>query len=347
MTSETIIATDSDASQWDAIVNDSPHSSLFHTWRWLKIAEKYSKCTLYPLLFKRENEPVGIFPLFYQKRYFLDMIFSPPPNTALLFLGPVIRGNPQQKSYKNESIRIEFQEMVNLFISKNFKPHYASFAFPSGFIDVRPFKWAGYRTISMFDYTTNLQCGLDSLWNSLRRKLRTDINRAVRRGIYVEEGGEKELEVLYDLMVRRYKEQNKVLKVPKQYLIDIYRSFPENLKIFTVKYEGKIVTGSVELLFQDEVISWLGNPKPYTTISPSPNDLLSWEIIKHISSKGFSFYTTLGAAGDNRLHQYYSAKFNPELRLRLAAKKTSVVADWIERGYMNFIKPVSEKIRSR
>jgi len=339
-----IIASDEDAQQWDAIVANSPHGTIFHTWNWLKIAGKYSSSKLYPLIFKKGKEPVGIIPLFYQEKSSLRMVFSPPSYLALLFLGPILSQNKEQRSYKNEFLWIEMQHELDGYIQRNFKPHYCLISTAPGLFDARPYRWAGFRTENSYDYLIDIRSGPETLWENLPKNFRQDINRSVKNNISVEEGGERELGIIYDLLVQRYKEQGRPVKVPKQYLIDLYREFHDHIKIFVAKYEDSIVTGSVELGYKDVIGSWIGNLKPSIDISPSPNGILIWEMIRYAALHGYHYYTVYGAAGNERLYQYYLTKFNPQLQYRFTAKKASVLGDWIEQGYLHLIKPLTEKI---
>lgn len=44
------IALEEDAEQWDAAVHSALHSTLFHPWKWLKIEEKHTDTTFYPVM---------------------------------------------------------------------------------------------------------------------------------------------------------------------------------------------------------------------------------------------------------------------------------------------------------
>ena len=99
--------------QWDDIVKNSPYGTIFHTLKWLKIVEKHTKNKLYPLIGFKGKEIIGIFPVFYQKRGPLRMIFSPPPKVAMPYLGQIYIGYNQWKQNKRESISIEFQAQID------------------------------------------------------------------------------------------------------------------------------------------------------------------------------------------------------------------------------------------
>ena len=58
-------------------------------------------------------------------------------------------------------------------------------------------------------------------------------------------------------------------------------TFNDNITVFVTLIEGEIVTGLIDLHYRDTLYSWIGNPKPRMPISPSPNDLMAWEIIRY------------------------------------------------------------------
>ena len=97
-----------EAGEWDDLVNKSPQGSIFHTWRWLKIVEKHTNSKLYPLIGMKGNTPIGIFPIFFKKKS-LNMVFSPPPGSAIPYLGPAIVNYNALKQSKRESIYKGFQ----------------------------------------------------------------------------------------------------------------------------------------------------------------------------------------------------------------------------------------------
>jgi hypothetical protein len=345
MVTEVSLAKDTEAKLWDEIVENSPHGTIFHTWRWLKITEKYTKFQFYPLLIRTGDEVRGIFPIFHRSHLFISMIFSPPPHAAIPCLGPVIVDYEKQRLYKKELILTELQGAIDEYLHRQLKSNYVSIAFSPGLNDPRPFGWAGYRVSSAYDYETDLSCGSEIMWEQLPKNLRQNVNRAVKRGLSVEIGTERDVDALYEIMVRRYKEQDKFVHVPKEYLLDLYRSFDGSMRIFVAKFEGNVISGSIELFHKDKVTSWIGTPKPLINISPSPNDLISWEIIKYSIERKFRSYTTFGAAGDERLHAYYASKFNPELKMRYIVKKISFIARIAEKGFYHILNPVSDRIR--
>jgi len=343
------VGREEDAELWDRLVESSPHGTIFHTWKWLKIAEKHTNSRLYPLIGYKGTEPVGIFPLFFQRKTFLKMVFSPPPHTAIPYLGPVLVNYDKLKQHKKENSFLEFQREVDRFLKDKLRAEYVYISLPPGLSEPRPFKWTGYEVEPAYGYLNDLSNGIDNLWKNFEKKLRGDIERGKRRGITVEEGDKEEVGIIYDLLLDRYAEQNKIVTVPKEYLFDVYDSFFQNIKVFVAKYKGEIVSGLIDIHGtdihnRDRAATWIGNPRPKFKISPSPNDLLTWEAMKYACEHGFKYYETIGTAGDERLHNYYS-KFNPELLVRFSMRKySSFIPKLMEMAYIK-TKPVYWRIK--
>jgi predicted N-acyltransferase len=342
---EIIIANEKNASDWDRIVDNSNNSTLFHKWEWLKTVEKYTKTTFYPLMASDMGTPIGIFPLFVQKRFFVKSLFSPPPQAALPYLGPIMKFKEEEREYTKESLFIEFCSKVIEFISSKIKPNYTSFVFSPGMYDMRPFIWAGYEVAPYYCYYMDIsKTNPNHILSQLKKNLRNGINRAIRFGVTIREGGEHELDAIYGLMERRYDEQDKLVTVNKQYLQEIYSKFKKNIRISVAEYNGEIITGIVDLHYNNKIASWIGNPKPETR-HINANDLLNWMALKWACDNGLKRYEQIGAAGVPRLYSFYS-KFNFELLLCLTAKKySSPVFKIMENTYTNVIKPTKAKLK--
>jgi len=338
MTLELKVAQEDDAKEWDSIISKSLHGTLFHTWTWLRLAEKHTQTTLYPLIGLKDNVPIGVFPLFYQKKGPFRLVFSPPPSTVLFYLGPVIADYNKIKQEKREKIFLNFQESVDNFIKNKLNAQYISISLTPDLQDPRPFLWSGYSIEPQYDYIIDLSRGVDSLLRDIDKKQRQNLSRAKKRGILVELGGKNEYEEILNLMDIRYKQQGKIVSPSRKYLLDIYDAYKDNMKIFIAKIDNKIVTGSIDFQYKDTHYSWIGNPKPKNHTTPSPNDLVIWESVRFAQEKGMKYYVTMNAAGNNRLHSYYASKYNPDLKVHFSLKKTTFIMNLLEKGYSGIFK---------
>jgi len=343
MEPEVKIATETDAEVWNRIIESSSHGSLPHTWSWLKILEKHTKTKLYPIMVYNGTEPLGIYPLFYQKKGYIRSVFSPPPHSGLLALGPVIANYDRLKQNKKEHVYTQLQETTNDFIKNEIKADYITISLPFGLHDPRPFSWTGYEIAPRYDYVTDLKCGYTELWKQVKAELRQSITRAEKKGVIVETGQKEDLELLFYLMQKRYEEQNMVLPISKEYLLDVYSAYKDNFAVFVGKFQEETVTGIIHVFYKDRFFSWIGNVRSPVQISPSPNDLVRWGSIKFASEQGYKEYIQMGAAGNIKRHAHYN-KFNPTLNIRFIARRYSASARFMEKGYIKFVKPLSSQI---
>ncbi|MBO8183041.1 MAG: GNAT family N-acetyltransferase [Archaeoglobus sp.] len=333
-----------DVEEWDRLVDQVSSGTIFHKWEWLKIAEKYTNCKLYPIVVYKKSTPIGLIPLFYQKKGPLRLVFSPPPHTAILYLGPLLVEYDTLKPSRMESNFIGFIDEVNNFITEKLRAGYVYISMPPGLYDTRPFKWNDYQIEPVYSYIFDLTKGIDFIWKRFDKKVRQDINRTLKRGVTIERGDREELGYIYDLLAGRYAEQGKLLTLPKKYLYSIFDSFADNLGIFVAKYNGEIITGLIDIYYKNKACSWIGNIKPNVK-KITPNDLLNWEVIKYAHDHGLSFYEIMGAAGVKRLYAFHS-KYNPELLLRFSARKySSFIFRLMEARYSQTLKPIYAKFK--
>jgi len=332
------IAGKGDASEWDKIVDESPHGTLFHKWKWLRIMEKYSGAKLHCIMGTKGDELIGLYPIFVKKKFGFGFVFSPPPHLSVLYLGPVIANYEKMKQSRKESAFNNLQKEFEGFLSGNLKADYVNIMTPPNLMDSRPYFWNGYNVRLRFNY---LNCISDEnvFWSNMEKKLRQNISRAKREGVQVETGGPKEMRQIYSAMIRRYNEQNKRVKVPIEYLLDLQKEFSKNMRIYVALFNGEFVTGVIDLCYKNKISSWVGNPKSKLT-SLNANDLVNWTSIEWGCKNGYKYYETMGAAGNERLHSYYS-KFNPRLSVCYGATKySSFLSKFFEFAYFRIVKPL-------
>jgi hypothetical protein len=338
------LAEQSDQDCWDRIVQSSPQGSIFHQWKWLQITSEECNALFYPLIFYNKDTPLGLLPLFLQKKGGLQFVTSPPLHSAIPYMGIILNEFDLFKQHKKEHFYQEIHLCADLYIEKNFHPSYRSVDLTPQLTDPRPYRWSGYEIQPRYDYTVDTTQGVRSVCENLDRKLRMDIKRGISRGIEINQGRKPELIGIYQLMVQRYREQNMSVLVPLSYLTHLYDNFPDNFKIFCAYYKGDIVSGYINLQWKDEIFLWIGNPKSSLPITPSPNDVCGWSGLKYACEHNLKKFVFIGAAGNERIHSYY-AKYNPELRLRFSVKKLSGLAKVLQFSYVNFYKPLAGKLQ--
>ncbi len=311
-----------DPNQWDKLLLKAPHRTIFHTWEWLKIVEKHTKTKLYPIIGFKGTNPIGIFPVFYQKKGFFRSVLSPPTGAGVLYLGPLIIDYENMKQGRKESTLFELLTATDKFIFSELNAKYIKIRSPPRLLDSRPFIWAGYTTDPAYTFTLNLTKNLDSLRDGFDKEFRRNIDRTLERGVSVEEGSMQDLDLLYSSVSRRLNRKGVGLNIPKDYLHELFQHFfPQNLRIFIAKYKGEKIGGIVLICYNNTVSAWIGSPK---TDLPSiyPNDLIHWEAIKWAKRNGFKFYDIMDTGFDRNLSAY-KMQLNPDLSIWFLATKYS------------------------
>jgi lipid II:glycine glycyltransferase (peptidoglycan interpeptide bridge formation enzyme) len=324
MSLELQIADEKEAEEWKKIVDNSSQGTIFHTWAWLKIVEKQTKSVLYPLIGYKGTEPIGVYPLFLVKKSGIKLVFSPPSNALLLYMGPAFVNFDKMKQSRKESLFTEFQTDVDEFIKSELKANYVRIRTAPGLVDSRPLRWNGYEVEPLYTYMIDLTKGVDYAWNGLNRKLRTSIERSKREGVEVKMGDKEDLEFIRVSLYRRFEKQGlrPQKEYYKNYLSELFNAFyPENMKIFVANYKGEKVGGLVVLYYKEWSALWIGIPKTELK-GIYPNDLAQWEAIKWSCEHGFKYYEEMDAGDDPRL-RHFKAKFNPESAIWFSAVKYS------------------------
>ena len=316
------LADDTFAEKWNDIVAQSPHGTVFHRWEWLMLVEQQTASTLYPIIVKKNNEIKALYP-FFVKRKPVRMAFSPPPRSLLLYLGPVIPGYETMKQSKKESTFCDIQETVDTYLSSDLGCKYIRIRTAPGLEDSRPMRWVGYDLENLYTYRINLSDGPDAVWKGFDRKLRVDINRAIREGVSVSEGTKDDLDYLLASLAKRYIDQGIVN--PSDYSTYVNTlcldALPDNFRIFIAKYRDERVGGMIAPYSDKILYVWTGIPKSDLK-GISPNDLVQWEAIKWACSRGMSWYEIMDSGDDERL-RFFKAKYNPDINIWYSCIKYS------------------------
>ena len=330
---EVQIAGNEELKNWDTLVEASPYGTIFHTLNWLRIVKKRTNSKLFPLIGVKGEEVVGVFPIFYKKKGLLKMVFSPPPKTGIPYLGPVLIGYDKLKQEKKESLIMDFYTKIDKFIHNNFKPNYIYFKFPPGLIDCRPFKWLGYQANPVYSYLLDISVGLPDLESNFSIQARKNIKKAKKDGLSVDLGSKEELLVLYNMLYDRYEEQERKIPISNDYLLDIFNKFfPNNLKVFIIRYRDDIVGGGAKLCYKGRIIDWIGQPK---TTMRTANDFLHWSVMKWGVEHKLNYYEIIGA-NTHSICQFKS-KFNPSLEIYFEIKKSTITGIVAEKLYTKLI----------
>ncbi|WFN35124.1 GNAT family N-acetyltransferase [Methanogenium sp. S4BF] len=316
------IADDNHQKEWDDYIQSSSFGTIFHTWQWLKIMEKHTNSTLYPLQIFKGTTHIASYPIFFKKKGFVKVALSPPYNTDILYLGPVISHYESFKQPKKEEYLMGIQSEIDKFLFSDLGCNYVNLRTAPGLLDSRSLRWAGYHVEPLYSYRLDLNTGLDNIWTSLHRSVRKNIKNAQDKGIVIEKGDKDDLFYIHSEIQRRFGEQGRKKDDILLYLDEVFHQYNgRNLDIFVAKYLGETVSGVIHLNYNGIMYQWVGLPKEEID-GISPNDLLVWESIKSGREMGMRYYDIMDG-GDNPRLRRFKSKFNPELSIWYSAEKYS------------------------
>jgi len=297
-----------DKAQWDSFLSSCSYASIFHKWDWLALMEKHSSSKLYSLVSFKGDEPVALIPFFLQKKGFLRLVFSPPPELGIPKLGPVFLSQGLKQS-KFEGIQLSVYDEVLSFLSSELRPNYFQLNALPDINDIRPFKWAGFSVEPMYTYLITLTVGADPIWAGFKKELRKNVSNAKEKGVSVRQGSRDDFDYVLTSNADRYLEQGIFHSSSSTYFQDVFKAFhPDSMQVFVAELNGERIGGLITVSSKDTVSAWIGATKTEMQ-GIYPNDVLQWESIKWACEKGFKTYEIIGA-NTPRICRF-KAKYNP------------------------------------
>ena len=300
---------------WDNAVDSSSHGTIFHTWKWLKIAERHSlkqtftgkyPSKLYPLVVIQDSKIIGLMPVFCYPVPFLKMVTSPPMAVENYYLGPLMCDFQDLKPEKQQIMVMDFFSEIDTFIKKILHPKFILIHTSPRFLDIRPFKWSGYEIEPRYTYEIDLTLGQKAIWENFGKNLKYYLRKTEKEGVTVEHGSRDDCKFIYDLL----KQRNRIHS-GEDFLLEIFDTFsPHDLHVFMARQDNENLTGIIILTYKNSVIFWLGAPK-LSVRGIIPNELVIWKSIVWAIENGYERYEIM-VADDLTLFPF-KRKFNGTL----------------------------------
>ncbi len=320
-----------DGPAWDRFLDGTPYGTIFHRWRFLKIIEKHSPYTLLPYGIYRGNELICLFPLYFRAYRGLKLVFSPPPQMLVPYLGPVMGatyGELKQKrreAYLADAIRTITAEM------RKISPNYMKMLTQPCFDDVRPFRWQHYAVDISYDYVIDLARPLQEIWAGFDSTCKKQIKHVQGRGLEMRRSADPD--AFYRIMEDNF--TAKGLRSPYHggdsgYLKEILDAYPDNVKMYFL-YEGEKVVGAhVVCKYHEKCTLWLGSA------TGNYNEFMLWELMKLEKSGGMKTFEIQDADTPRVLP--FKSKFNPGLEHKFQVNRKDALGSIAEWAFNNILK---------
>lgn len=282
-----------DAVRWDSFVNSRPDSNCYHLIGWKKVIEEsFGHRTYYLLLEKDNGEISGVLPLVHLK----SMLFGN-------FMVSIPYFNYGGICTEDEaSYSLLLKEAVG--IAKKEGSRHIELR------DTRIIENGLQRKEAKVSMRLQLPDSADSLWSSIGSKLRSQIKKPEKEGIYSRIGREEELDSFYDVFSANMRDLGTPV-YSKRFFCNILKTFPETSWISSVyAKDNKAIASGFLVGFRDTIeIPWASSLRSYN--SYSPNMLMYWTSLKFGCNSGYKFFDfgrSTPGEGTYRFKEQWGAK---------------------------------------
>lgn len=320
-------ADDEDLDQWDSYVNRSAAAGPFHQRDGIELLADHTGATLHPLVAYKGQQPIGILPVFEQRKGPYTMAVSPPFRTEVYYLGAALLDAHQLKQRKKERRNRRFAYACHEWIESNLDPDLIHIRTVDRYQDLRPFKEKGYTVEPYYTYITDLTPDTEDLLMELSSDARSNVRNTDEDDYEIDIGGLSEAKEIIDRVRERHADQGEDYFIDDEYITRLYTEFPgDQIKPYTCwNANGEMAGGIIAIEHEDTVYRWQGGTKGDTEIPV--NDLLDWNVMTDAKSRGIERYDLLGA--NQRRICRYKSKFAPDLATYHGALKRSPRAEAI------------------
>lgn len=263
---------DGDRERWNEYAGESSLASNYHQLGWKDIIEKsFGHSTYYLLAEDDRNDVKGILPLVQIKSaLFGNFIVSLPYfNYGGVCadddgIGGKLLSEAVCIAEKNGAEHLELRHTRNI----------------SNDLSVKTVK------VSML---LSLPVKYEDLWDSFSSKLRSQIRRPTKEGMFSKVGGVDELDNFYSIFSVNMRDLGTPL-YSKSFFRNIFEEFPESTHICTVfSKDGKpVASGFLAGFKQTLEMPWASSLRAYNRYSP--NMLLYWDVMKYACENGYTIF---------------------------------------------------------
>lgn len=294
---------------WREFVDNHPQGNIFHTPEMFAVFQqtKYHHPTLWAVVDCTNNSLALLLPV----QVVLMRGMLGPLTTRAITYGSLLCTPDYQDGkelatllqfYKqNVKGRVLFTELRNLSSLKNIQ---------------HALQINGFLYEDHLNFIINLQRPVNEIWNDLDSNARSNVKKAKRKGVIVEEANSLEtVQIAYSLLQEVYNR----IQVP---LADfsLFRATFEILqpqgmaKFFMARVEDAFVGTSIVLLYKDVVYAWYaGTVREYS--SYKVGELLNWHVLEWGAQNSFSSFDFGGAGKPDKDYgpRKFKAKFGGTL----------------------------------
>ena len=270
--------------EWDALVEDQPHGSLYHTTAWLGFQAKQFGFDLHRLVIRHDGRPVGVFPLFLTRRGILRASSS-PRGMDYLNLGPLVPSELLPETFECYERWVRAQ-----------KVDFTSIAFVNE-IDNPVVRERGYKCERHQLCMVDLREGEDAVFGRLSSSYRKAIRKSERMGVTIVEGDlTPYLDQYVDLSTHVFAKSNKKTLITTAVLSEMFRVLGTSGHLLSLRAEldGDVIGMYVVGLYGKMLYS-LNIVTDYAFSKCRASNLMTWHVIRWGCRNGMETFDLGGA----------------------------------------------------
>lgn len=322
------IAIMTDSAEWDRFVEESPYGQLFHKWGFLELIARYSGYRLYPYGVYKGDELICLFPAFYRAKRGLRFLYSPPQQSLVYvpYLGFVM--SPvfdTLRQHKKENYLDIVSREVNREISR-MKANRISISSSPRLVDLRHFKWSGYRVEVGYTYVIDLKRSTQEIWNSFSKDCKKSIRDCEKKKLMLKPSDDVDAFIRLMRHDLAQKDDTFFHRQDSQYLKDILARFPDNLKMSFLYDDDALVAAAINCEYKKHLLLWMCGKD---CSKGDYGEYLNWEFIRQAKDRGCELAENWGT--EQKMLCVYKSKFNPVIMPSFALVKDDAfgrLASW-------------------
>jgi len=307
----------------------------FHTADALRVLDKYASGELRLFAGYNGQNPVGLLPLFVQRRSLGTSVTSPPPSLGVPRLGPILMPASPKRS-KQERLNRRFAAAVIDELDLDSSRTLFRIIGNTAYTDPRPYRWTEFEITTSFTYRLDVSDSTaDELLSNCSKSLRREIRDVRDLDVTVETEGLEGAQEIYEQTKARYDQQDERFSLPWEYVRDLFGALDERARSYVIRGpDGEFLSGITVLYSNDAAYFWQGGARGEyngTTV----NSYLHWKIIESIIEnppvESVDTYDLVGANTD-RLCKYKS-KFGASLQPYYKIESSGPQMELAKRAY--------------
>ena len=276
-----LIADSQHKDMWNRYVLSNSKATLYHLFEWKNlIKEVYGHDSIYLMALDKKKKILGILPIIFMRSPLPVLLPKKLVSLPFFDMAGVI-SNSSDVAYKllNKAISIA-KHLGSSIELRQIYPIYE--IVKNDFLSrLKPI----CNRVSM---VIKLPDSPEELMASFKSKLRSQIKRPLKEGMYAVVGGEELVEDFYSVFSINMRDLGSPVH-SKKMIKALFKYFPDRTKVFVVYYKNIPVASSIAIGFKDRLENpWASSLKKYKRFAP--NMLLYWKMLEYGCENGFKYF---------------------------------------------------------